>query len=116
VTDTPDALLRRDHYLHPSTGEDSAAVLDEAVASLGTLRLPTRWLGDAGAELHLLASLIAESERRLPALVAAARDQGLSWAEIGDLLGTSRTAAWQRFAHQARTVQETTRRALLAKD
>jgi hypothetical protein len=76
---------RRDHYLGPSTDDDTAAVLDDAVALLGTLRLPTGWLGDAGVELHLLASLIAETERRLPGAVAAARDQDLSWAEIGDL-------------------------------
>jgi hypothetical protein len=69
---------RRDHYLGPSTDDDTAAVLDDAVALLGTLRLPTGWLGDAGVELHLLASLIAETERRLPGAVAAARDQDLS--------------------------------------
>ena len=78
------------------------------------MRLPTRWLGDAGAELHLLASLIAETERRLPLAVAGARDQELSWAEIGDLLGTTRAAAWQRFAGQAQAIQHETRRTLLA--
>ncbi len=105
---------RRGHYLEPSTGDDTASVLEEAVASLGTLRLPTRWLGDAAVELHLLASLIAEAERRLPGVVAGARDQELSWAEIGDLLGTTRAAAWQRFAKPAQAIQEEARRALLA--
>jgi len=114
VSDTALSSPRRDHYLEPSADDDTAAVLDDAVTLLGTLRLPTRWLGDAGVELHLLASLIAETERRLPGVVAAARDQELSWAEIGDLLGTTRAAAWQRFARRAQAIQTETRRALLA--
>jgi len=105
---------RRDHYLEPSTDDDTAVVLDKAVALLGTLRMPAGWLGDAGVELHLLASLIAETEHRLPEVVAGARDQGLSWAEIGDLLGVTRAAAWQRFATQAQAIQIETRRVLLA--
>lgn len=31
--------------------------------------------------------------------VAMARSRKLSWTEIGDALGVSRQAAWQRFAH-----------------
>lgn len=34
----------------------------------------------------------------LPALVEAARSQGATWQQIGDALGTTREAAWQRFA------------------
>jgi len=94
------ASLRRDHYLTPSTGKDSAKALDEAIASLASARQLRAGFGDAIVELHLLSSLIAESERRLPVLVAAAREQGLSWAEIGDLLGTTRAAAWQRFGQR----------------
>jgi hypothetical protein len=30
-------------------------------------------------------------------LVALARDEGMTWGEIADLLGTTRQAAWQRF-------------------
>ena len=102
VTDTVTAMasLRRDHYLTPSTGKDSAKALDEAIASLASARRLRAGFGDATVELHLLSSLIAESERRLPHLVAAAREQGLSWAEIGDLLGTTRAAAWQRFGQR----------------
>jgi hypothetical protein len=101
---------RRDHYCGPSADEQSARVLDEALASLGTLRIPTGWLGDGGAEIQLLASLILEAQGRLPQAVALARDQEYSWAEIGDLLGTTRAAAWQRFAHRAAVAQKTTRR------
>lgn len=96
---------RRDPYLEPSTGDDTEAVIDAAIESLGTVRgLP--WLGDASAHLHLLASLMAEAERRLPQAVADARDQECSWAGIGDLLGVTRASAWQRYA--GRTAQSRT--------
>ncbi|MGH9088928.1 MAG: hypothetical protein ACRDYZ_12600 [Acidimicrobiales bacterium] len=114
MTHTAMASPRRDHYLEPSIGDDTVAVLDEALASLGTVRMPTGWLGDAAVELHLLASLRAEIERRLPETVAAARDQELSWAAIGDLVGTTRAAAWQRFARTATAAHKSTRRAPLA--
>jgi len=54
--------------------------------------------GAAGATMHLLCSLLAEAERRLPRAVADARDQEYSWAEIADLLGVTRASAWQRYA------------------
>jgi hypothetical protein len=88
---------RRDHYLAPATGDDTEQVLDDAIDTLGTLRrLPS--LGDAGATLHLLTSLIAQAEHRLPRAVADARDQDYSWAQIADLLGVTRASAWQRYA------------------
>lgn len=108
------SAIGRDHYVEPHTGPDAEAVLDEAVASLGTLRNPMGWLGDGGAEIQLLMSLKAEIDHRLPLAVTLARDQEYSWAEIGDLLGTTRAAAWQRFAHQSAITQKTTRRELLA--
>lgn len=91
---------RRDHYLTPATGEDTEKVLEDAIDLLGTLRgLP--WLGDAGATLHLLASLMAQAEQRLPRAVADARDQDYSWAQIADLLGVTRASAWQRYAYRS---------------
>ncbi len=90
---------RRDHYLAPATGDDTEQVLEDAIDTLGTLRnLP--WLGDAGATLHLLTSLIAEAQRRLPRAVADARDQHYSWAQIADLLGITRASAWQHYSHR----------------
>ena len=88
---------RRDHYLHPTTGPDSEHVIDDAIATLGTLRnLP--WLGDAGATLHLLTSLIHQAQQQLPRAVANTRAQHYTWAQIADLLGTTRASAWQRYA------------------
>lgn len=93
---------RRDHYIEPATGVDSERVLDDAIATLGTLRdLP--WLGDAGATLHLLISLIHQAEQQLPRAVADARDQEYSWAQIADLLGVTRASAWQRYAGRTTT-------------
>lgn len=90
------AIPFRSHQVPPRIGEDTADTLDEAVGILGTRRRQS-WLGDAGAELHLLTSLQHQIRDRLPDAVAEARDQEYSWAEIGDLLGTTRAAAWQRY-------------------
>ena len=38
-----------------------------------------------------------EHEQRIPALVAAARECGVSWQSIGQVLRTSKQAAWERF-------------------
>jgi hypothetical protein len=88
---------RRDRHLGPMAGQDTETVLDEALVSLGTLR-SMGWVGEAGVDLHLLTSLIAEATSRLPRAVADARDQDYSWAEIADLLGVTRASAWQRYA------------------
>jgi len=87
---------RRDHYLEPATDNDTETVLEAAIDDLGTLR-GLSWLGDAPTRLHLLVSLIAEAERRLPQAVADARDQECSWAQIAELLGVKRASAYQRY-------------------
>jgi hypothetical protein len=45
----------------------------------------------------------ARTERQIVEAVEAARANGLSWARIGALLGTSAQAAQQRYAHLAET-------------
>ncbi|MGH9078361.1 MAG: hypothetical protein ACRDY0_13095 [Acidimicrobiales bacterium] len=88
---------RRDHYRTPAADDDTHACVQAAIEHLGALRgLPSH--DDPGVTLHLLTSLIAETERRLPAAVAAVRDQQYSWAQIGDLLGVTRASAWQRYS------------------
>lgn len=93
---------RRDHYLGPTTGADTDRVVDDAIEALGTLR-GLEWVGDAGVTVHLLASLIAEAQQRLPQAVADSRDQLYSWAQIADLLGVTRASAWQRYAGRTAT-------------
>lgn len=66
---------------------------------------------------HLLANQVVESplsaiaviqgaaqgvEKSLHAAVDRARDAGHSWAELGQILGTSRQAAFQRFGRPIR--------------
>jgi hypothetical protein len=47
--------------------------------------------------VHLLASLHRQIQADLPAAVTRARDHHRSWAEIGDLLATTRAAACNRY-------------------
>jgi hypothetical protein len=81
---------------HAMVGEDSAGLLDEAVHALVILRAPMHH-GDAGADLHALASLIAEANSRIPRVVADARDQLHTWTEIANQLGVSRLVALARY-------------------
>lgn len=89
---------RRDHYIAPCTGADSRLAMDAAIESLRVAR--NFGHGDAAATLHLLASLVVEAEARLRGAVAAARQDGCSWAEVADLLGVTRASAWQRYTAQ----------------
>ena len=56
------------------------------------------YYGDAGLELHALASLRAEIDARIPAVVADARDQNITWTTIAAQLGL--TASQTRQLHQ----------------
>jgi len=44
---------------------------------------------------------VADEQREVEDAVAAARGNGRSWAEIGLILGVSRQAARERYAHPA---------------
>jgi hypothetical protein len=79
------------------TDEDGATVLDEAVTSLVLLRFPTS-LEDAAAELHVLASLIAQAQERLPHVVGRALDQDYDWQEIACCLNSTPASARHLFA------------------
>jgi len=83
----------------PATGDDSLAVLSEAIDNLARLRT-AYWLGDSAVRLHALASLIAQAQQLLPQAVHDARDQELTWAQIGELLGTTPTTAARRYRNQ----------------
>jgi hypothetical protein len=80
----------------PCTGDDSLQILTDAVDNLARLRTP-HWLGDSAVHLHALGSLIAQAEQLLPQAVHDARDQELTWAQIGELLGTTAATAARRY-------------------
>jgi hypothetical protein len=83
----------------PRTGDDSLAVLNQAIDTLARLRT-AYWLGDSAVHLHALASLIVQAEQLLPQAVHHARDQELTWAQIGELLGTTATTAARRYRNK----------------
>jgi hypothetical protein len=89
-------LARPGQLPAPSTGDDSRQILSQAADSLAQARTP-HWLGDSGVRLHALASLIAQAEQILPEAVHDARDQELTWAQIGELLGTTAATAARRY-------------------
>ncbi len=89
---------------HAFTDDASTAVVEEAAVALTLLRSPMQ-LGDRLAELHALASLLAEIDARLPAVVAAALDQGHSWQEIAGQLDV--TAVRRRYRTKLNTKKDT---------
>lgn len=94
---------RRRYPNQPVVDDDTDAILDAAVDALIKRRSPM-WFGDAGAVLHALGSLTAQITARLPDVVADARDQDYSWADIAALLDApSATAIKRRYAHHAHT-------------
>jgi hypothetical protein len=80
----------------PLLDEFSASVVTEAVDTLAALRTPY-WLGDSAVGLHALASLIAQAHTMIPDAVHEARDQGHTWAEIGQLLNLTPAAAARQY-------------------
>jgi hypothetical protein len=93
-------LVAPDELPAPVTDDLSLALLTDAVETLARLRTPY-WLGDTGVHLHALASLLAQARALLPDAVADARDQDLTWTDIGQLLGlTAATAARRYRPHQ----------------
>jgi hypothetical protein len=87
----------------PATSQDSLQALTDAVDQLARLRRPY-WLGDTAVRLHALASLIAQAQQLLPQAVHDARDQELTWAQIGELTGTTTAAtAARRYRNNPRS-------------
>ena len=89
-------LARPGQQPAPTTGDDSLAVLTEAIDALARLRT-AYWLGDSAVHLHALASLLAQAQQLLPQAVHDARDQELTWNQIGELLGTTASTAARRY-------------------
>ncbi len=99
MTSRPLRLSRPGELPAPRADADSTTVLAQAVDTLAALRTPY-WLGDSAVGLHALASLIAQAQQMIPEAVARARDQGHTWAEIGQLLNLSPQAAARRYRSQ----------------
>jgi len=93
---TPLRMARPGQLPAPITGDDSLAVLTDAIDHLAQLRT-AYWLGDSAVHLHALASLTVQAEQLLPQAVADARDQELTWTQIGELLGTTAATAARRY-------------------
>ena len=97
MTRRPSLRLARPGQLPaPATGDDSLQVLNEAIDQLAALRTPY-WLGDSAVRLHALASLITQAQQLLPQAVHDARDQELTWPQIGELLNTTAATAASRY-------------------
>ncbi len=80
----------------PGTGDPVAATVAASARRL------LDELAQSGAPQGAVAAardLSAAAETALQAAVDRARAAGQSWREIGDVLGTSRQAAFQRFGH-----------------
>ncbi len=92
-------LTRPGQLPAPRTGDDSVAIMTEAIDSLARLRT-AYWLGDSAVHLHALASLIAQAEQLLPQAIRDARDQELSWTQISELLNTTATTAARRYRNK----------------
>jgi hypothetical protein len=89
-------LTQPDQMPAPVVDDLSATLLDEAIDTLAGLRTPY-WLGDSAVRLHALASLLKQGQALLPAAVAQARDQDLTWDQIGELLGVTGPTTARRY-------------------
>jgi hypothetical protein len=95
----PLRLTRPGQLPAPRTGDDSRQVLNQAIDDLARQRT-AYWLGDSAVHLHALASLITQAEQLLPQAVHDARDQELTWAQIGELLNTTAATAARRYRNK----------------
>ncbi len=86
----------------PTAGDDSPQILTEATGNLARQRT-AYWLGDSAVRQHALASLIAQATQLRPEAVHDARDQELTWTQIGELLTTTTTTAARRYRNNARS-------------
>jgi hypothetical protein len=105
TTNRRPTLTQPDQMPVPVVDDLSATVLDEAIDTLAELRTPY-WLGDSAVRLHALASLLKQGQALLPAVVAQARDQDLTWNEIGELLGVTGPTAARRYRRATITGKE----------
>ncbi len=87
---------------HDIVDDEMAVVFDDTIGSLRLLYAQDHDT-NATAELAAASRLISHARRRLPDLVADARDQDASWAEIASQLHLTRLGAMVRYGRHART-------------
>lgn len=80
----------------PLVDDQSAAVLNGAVAELVVLRSPMS-IGDALADLHAMASLLGQLHASMPMSVADAWDQDHTWVEISRQLQITPATARRQY-------------------
>jgi hypothetical protein len=86
----------------PDTADaEIAGVVDEALRSIVLLR-DHRTATNACRELDAVATLVRHARSRLPDVVADARDEANSWAEIAEVLAVSRPVVVARYALHTR--------------
>jgi hypothetical protein len=85
----------------PRSGDDTYALIDDALAALAERR--GAWLGDDLAAITLIASLIEQAERFLPELVTSARLNGHTWDQNAAALATSPEQAQLRYGDESRS-------------
>jgi hypothetical protein len=95
----PLRLARPGQLPAPATGDDSLIVLNQAIDDLARLRT-AYWLGDSAVHLHALTSLIAQAQQLLPQAVHDARDQELTWSQVGELLNITAATAARRYRNK----------------
>jgi hypothetical protein len=98
----PLRLARPGQLPAPAAGPDSLQITGEAIDQLARLRTPY-WLGDSAVRLHALTSLITQAQQLLPQAVHDARDQELTWTQIGELTGTTAGTAARRYRNHPRS-------------
>jgi hypothetical protein len=82
----------------PDVSDSLASRVSEAAARLAS-ELARTGAGSALAAMVAARELSATTSEALQEAVDRARTAGHSWREIGDVLGTTRQAAFQRFGH-----------------
>lgn len=85
---------------HPDiTDAEIVGVIDEVIHTIVLLRDHSS-ATNAGRELDAVATLVRHARSRLPDLIADARDEANSWADIAAALAVSRPGVIARYALQ----------------
>jgi DNA-directed RNA polymerase specialized sigma24 family protein len=85
-----------DRTIQPYRDDDTMQLVDDLIDSLIICRSGST--ADAGAQLSIIASLMAELDARLPEATFEARDQDYTWAQIAARLSMSQSTIRHRYS------------------